>query len=378
MITIKNVEDLFELEPMRYWALPSGLSDVERQEKINMAIMNGDYIYSLKTDGNLIRAIITPERFALQTRGRGRNTGVFGEIQNKVFWADAVANAFEDTTVLIGEAYIDGKVDKDVGAVLRCLDDKAIARQKGNNVVKFRIFDCLYYNGVSLLATPLIERIKYLPLAAEAIGHELVSYVKYYKANPETFWDKLATIFENGGEGVVLYKQNMTPCENRTSAWQTIKVKQVLKEHIDCFIYGIEPAEKNYTGKELPTWQYWMNEKTGEKFLGSYYLDYCDGGMLIPISKGYYYDWPGAIKCAVYDENHNPIVLCKCSGLTEEMKAALRDNYDEWHMCPVKVSGMMLSIDKNGTYSIRHPKLVSIRQNDIDIEDCTLAKIIGA
>ena len=376
MITIKNVEDLFELEPMRYWALPSGLSDVERQEKINMAIMNGDYIYSLKTDGNLIRAVITPERFALQTRGRGRNTGVFGEIQNKVFWADAIANAFEDTTVLIGEAYIDGKVDKDVGAVLRCLDDKAIARQKGNNVVKFRIFDCLYYNGVSLLATPLIERIKYLPLAAEAIGHELVSYVKYYKANPETFWDKLATIFENGGEGVVLYKQNMTPCENRTSAWQTIKVKQVLKEHIDCFIYGVEPAEKNYTGKELPTWQYWMNEKTGEKFLGSYYLDYCDGGMLIPISKGYYYDWPGAIKCAVYDENHNPIVLCKCSGLTEEMKAALRDNYDEWHMCPIKIDGMMVSRDRNGEISVRHPKLISIRDNDISVEDCLLSKVV--
>jgi hypothetical protein len=168
----------------------------------------------------------------------------------------------------------------------------------------------------------------------------------------------------------------MTPCENRTSAWQTIKVKQVLKEHIDCFIYGVEPAEKNYTGKELPTWQYWMDDKTGEKFLGSYYLKYCDGGMIIPISKGYYYNWPGAIKCAVYDENHNPVVLCKCSGLTEEMKAALRDNYDEWHMCPVKIDGMMVSRDRNGEISVRHPKLVSIRDNDIDINDCLLSKVV--
>ena len=23
--------------------------------------------------------------------------------------------------------------------------------------------------------------------------------------------------------------------------------------------------EKNYTGKELPTWQYWMDDKTGRK-----------------------------------------------------------------------------------------------------------------
>ena len=94
MIKINDVEELFEMEPMRYWSLPSGLNDIERQEKLNMVLSTNDYIYSLKTDGNLIRAVITPERFALQTRGRGRNSGVFGEIQNKVFWADAIANAF--------------------------------------------------------------------------------------------------------------------------------------------------------------------------------------------------------------------------------------------------------------------------------------------
>ena len=32
MIKINNVNDLFEMEPMKYWALPSGLSDIERQE----------------------------------------------------------------------------------------------------------------------------------------------------------------------------------------------------------------------------------------------------------------------------------------------------------------------------------------------------------
>ena len=74
MIKINNVEDLFEMEPMRYWSLPSGLTDIERQEKLNMALSTGEYVYSLKTDGNLIRAVITPDRFALQTRGRGRNS----------------------------------------------------------------------------------------------------------------------------------------------------------------------------------------------------------------------------------------------------------------------------------------------------------------
>jgi hypothetical protein len=98
--------------------------------------------------------------------------------------------------------------------------------------------------------------------------------------------------------------------------------------------------------------------------------------MIIPISKGYYHNWPGAIKCAVYDENHEPVILCKCSGLTEEMKASLRDNYDEWHMCPVKIDGMMVSRDRNGEISVRHPKLISIRDSDISIEDCLLSKVV--
>lgn len=378
MTKIEKDDDLFELEPMRYWSLPAKMSDIERQEKLNLLLSGGEYVYSLKTDGNLIRAIITPERFALQTRGRGRNSGTFGEIQDKVYWADDIANAFKNTTVLIGEAYIDGKVDKDVGSVLRCLSNKALARQKGENIVKYRIFDCFYYEGKSLLNAPLIERIQYLPKAVAAINNELVSYVKYYAAEPDTFWDRLSRIFAGNGEGVVLYKKTMMPCEGRTPAWQTIKVKRQLTEHIDCFVSGIEPAEKYYSGKEIGEWQYWEDERTGEKKIGDFFPQYYKGESLVPVTKNYYYNWVGAIKCAVYDDSGNIVELCKCSGLTEEMKNDIRDNYEEWFMRPVKIDGMMISKDeKTGTISVRHPKLVSVRDNDISLEDCALEKIIG-
>ena len=374
---INNNKELYELTPMKYFSFPSTYSSQQKQERIKFLLDTNQYIYSLKTDGNWSRAIWMEGEMLLQSRTVSKKTGTYGEFQDKVLFADAIREAFHDTTMLIGEIYLDEGRDKDVGTILRCLPDKALSRQKGDKVLKYRIFDCWYYNGINLLNTPIIERIKYLPKAVEAIGSPLVDYVKYYEAKSETFFDKLNNIFNAGGEGVVLYHKDMVPCEGATPSWQTLKVKQEMALDADCFIYGTEPAEKNYTGKELPTWQYWMDDKTGEKFVGSYYLDYLDGGMLIPISKGYYHNWPGAIKCAVWDENHNPIVLCKCSGLTEEMKAALRDNYDDWHMCPVKINGMMLSQDKDGNYSIRHPKLITIRDTDMDIEDCTLSKILG-
>ena len=57
----------------------------------------------------------------------------------------------------------------------------------------------------------------------------------------------------------------------------------------------------------------------------------------------------------------------------ERYKEELKNNYDKYHMMPVKITGMMISDDN----SIRHPKLISIRDTDIDVKDCTLAKIKG-
>ena len=370
-------KDLFELKPMKYYSFSSTFNSQKKQEKIDLLLNTNQYIYSLKTDGNWSRMIWQDGEMILQSRTVSKKTGTYGEFQDKVLFADALREAFHDTTMLIGEIYLEDGRDKDVGTILRCLPDKALSRQKGDKILKYRIFDCWYYNGVSLLEAPITERIKYLPLAVKAINNELVNYVKYYEAKPDNFYDKLNAIFDRGGEGVVLYHKDMRPCEDATPAWQTLKVKQEIEIDVDCFIYGTEPATQEYTGKEIETWSYWMDHRSGEKMLGNYYLDYVNGATIVPITKNCYHDWPGAIKCAVYDENHNPIVLCKCSGLTEEFREQLKNDYDNWHMCPVKITGMMLSQDKDGNYSIRHPKLVTIRDTDMDIEDCTLKKIIG-
>ena len=113
--------------------------------KLERLAESGDYLFGVKTDGNWSRAVITPERNALQTRGISVKTKTYGEIQDKVLFWDDVVKAFPNgTTVILGEVYREGDIDKDIGSVLRCLQKKALERQK-DNPLRWRIFDILYY-----------------------------------------------------------------------------------------------------------------------------------------------------------------------------------------------------------------------------------------
>ena len=375
------IQSLFTMEPMRYWAPTSSMSPEVKRQHLEQMIAHGDYIWSRKYDGNWSRAVITPERNALQTRGISKKTGTYGEIQNKVFFWNDVVKAFSRDTVILGEVYLPGGIDKDVGSILRCLDQKAQARQKDKKL-EWRVFDVLYLDGENMMEKPAEERIKLIPEVVRRINSPLVIGIDYHYMD-EDFFDDLNNIFAEGGEGAVCYRRSSIyiPGKRGPSAWETCKVKQEISADIDCFITGIEPAVRDYTGKDIQTWNFWEDERSGEKIVGQLYGDYRTGRAIRPISKGYYYGWPGAIYTSVYDNIGNIVPLCKVAGLTEEFKTQLRDNFEEWNMCPLTIGGMMVSTaqaESDGTgISIRHPYIKSIRKNDIDPKDCTLAKILS-
>ena len=225
------------------------------------------------------------------------------------------------------------------------------------------------------MSTPWIERQEYVKKAAERINNPLVSYVPYYPMN-ENFYDELAKIFEEGGEGVVCYSENGRPEPGKRTAHKTLKVKRELEHLLDVVFTGLDDCKKNYDGKELGTWTYWENTRTSEKIQGNYFGEYQTGGSYIPVTRNYFYGWPGAVFCGVYDKNGQLVPLCKVSNLTDELKASLKDDFDtEWYLCPATIGGMALS-DASGNLSVRHPYLKSIRKGDIDPKDCTLEKIL--
>lgn len=393
---------LRELEPEKFWSFPSSYTKEKRNNELTNMILSGNYYYQTKIDGNYSAFICDFDGDKrLISRGVSKVTGEYGRLEDKVFFFDDVAAAFNKPTRIMGEIWLEGAVDKGIGSILRCSSDKSKSIQdekyyeKAQTKIKFTtkdkrdieenefhgqklrwyIFDIWYYDGENLMDTSWIKRQEYVKKAVERINNPLVTCAKTSLMD-DTFYDALAEIFQAGGEGVVIYNNDGLPEPGKRTAHKTLKVKRELEHLIDCFITGTEPAIKTYTGKDLANWELWENLKTGEKMFGKYFSNYQLGEAVTPVSKGYWNNWPGAIYVAVYDQDGNEYNICKVAGLTEEFKTELRDNFSKYDHCPVTIGGMALS-DSNGL-SVRHPYLKSIRLNDLNIKtDCTLSKIIS-
>lgn len=396
------MELLRKLEPEKYWSHPNSYSKEKREAEIQNMMMDGRHYYQLKTDGNYSAFIcdFDGEKHII-SRGKSTSTNEYCILEDKLFFFNAIAAVFNKPTRLMGEIYYDNGIDRQVGSVLRALPEKSKSIQDAdyylkiqehvkftskdkrdienneffNKKLKWRIFDVWYYDGENLMNTPWIERQEYVKKAAERINNPLVSYVPYYPMN-ENFYIELAAIFESGGEGVVCYLDSGKPEPGKRTAHKTLKVKREIEHLLDVVFTGLDTCKKNYDGKELGTWQYWENTRTGEKILGDYFSQYQLGDPYIPITRNYYNNWPGAVFCGVYDKNNNLIPLCKVSNLTDELKTSLRDNFKtDWYLCPATIGGMAIS-EANGI-SVRHPYLKCIRKGDIEPKDCTLEKVLS-
>ena len=372
--------DFQEMEPQKYWAPPASWTDAKKKETTEARIFSGDWLGAEKKDGYFSKLVKDDEgNIGLYSRSRNVN----GEFPEKHEWVPHLNGFFDwlpNGTCLIAELYLPSKPgSSNITSLLGCLKEKCIARQEKGEKLNFYVFDVLAYNGKKTFTKSLLERIDILSeifnnyadevnpggyLIGEGPSFGYVDFATYYSG--KELWNKLQRILANGGEGMVITRGGAPYQPGKRPSKDCQKVKKELQENIDCFFTGRgTPPTRIYTGKEIETWKYWQNMRTGEKIEGQLYKDYQAGVALEPLTKPAFYGWAGSLEIGVLKDGEvYPIGFL--SGLADEIKA----NPGAQRMKCIEVTAMEILPD---TGALRHGKLMRFRP-DLAPSDCTYEK----
>ena len=352
-----------ELEPMKYYAHPKTFKGDAKADARNK-IYSGEWIGARKMDGYFTK-FVKDEDGNIMLLTRNRNTQ--GEFSNKIDYLPHIRPYFEalpNGTCFLAEVYFpNNEGSNQVTKIFGSLVDKAIARQKDEKLSIY-IFDVLAYDGVVYLDYKAVDRFFSLKYIKEEYTNPFVSYAEYYDG--QNLWNMIQNVLADGGEGGVIIKKDSLYQPGKRSSKVSLKIKKELQDNIDCFFTGrISTPTRLYSGKEIETWPYWENIKTGELINRPMFDEYEAGESLEPVTKPYFYDWAGSLEIAVYDGNKvRPVGMI--SGLTDEIKA----NYKNYKGRVIEVTAMQLTEDK----MFRHPKMVCFK-DDKEAKDCLWEQI---
>lgn len=348
MKKFKNDQELFEyfsnMAPMKYYE-----GDVDSPKGAEM-ISNKDeaFIAMPKMDGEWCRAIIGENSILLQSRSISKVTGKYGDKTALVpqITAELAKYPFPKGTVLIGElAFKDiTKTSRDVGGILRCKPDKAIARQK-EKPLHFFVFDVLAWGYESLMELPYIERLIDLPHTEHV--HKLTTYFLC------DFMELAEDIWRHGGEGIVISRKDMKYSPGSRTAWQTLKVKKAL-EDMKLQVIGVIEPNKNYEGKDPSgSWMFWV-DANDKRLTKTDLLNMRDLGRIMPVTKPYYNNWKNGV---IVSLNGNPVSVT--SGLTDNMREYLARPETLENIKNGKVFAIISGMEKTEK-SIRHPIFIDL------------------
>ena len=368
-----------ELQCQKYWAPPSSWSKEKVIETTKSRIFSGDWVGARKMDGAFYKFIKDDEG---NMELIGRSKGVGGDYLNKIEWVPQLMpffNSLPNGTCFLGELYFPEKEgSRFVTTITGCLKEKAIQRQEVGDKLHYYIFDVLAYDGESFLNKTAEERfdfLKYkLSIEYDTLYKYFYSSFAYYYSG-ERLWNMLQNILNCGGEGMVITRNKSKYQPGKRPSKDCMKVKQELKQTIDCVIIGCNPPTQAYAGKDIDNWDYWINIVTSERKpiiedSYKYHTAAMQGEPLLAVTKNYYYNWAGSLKLGLYEKDGKLTYFGDLSGLTDEVKANWRDYIGK--VC--EVGGMQITKTDNGRPAIRHPKFIQWR-DDKDKKECTWEQV---
>lgn len=381
-----NGIDWINAEAMKYWAHTSATPAEKRKNEIRNAVFSGEYIGARKVDGYYERLIKDEDGNCFMV---ARSKNVHGEATEKLAWVPQIHDFMESLpngTVLLSECWLPGdEGSKKITSLLGCLKDKCIARQEKGQKLHFYIFDVMAYRGESFIKTPFEERVEFLHKLSHNSTYSKCDYIEwaqYYEG--VQLWDKLQFLLAEGYEGMVIMRKDAPVYFKRTPARVSFKVKKEIAETLDCFFTGkATPPSKDYHGKEIESWQYWIDQDTDERLpIGNHYYEaFMDGKRYIPVTKPYYLHYAGSLEIALvkpadgrcritpdseWADGLNIVPIGYLSGLTDEIKM----NYKDYAGRVIEVGAMEL----NDTGGLRHAKMLGWRE-DKTWQECTLDQL---
>lgn len=368
------------LPPMLMWSLPSN-----KEQNLQEYCESGDYLASVKKDGYFYMLNKTPNHTYLFSRSPSVKTKLLTEKSANVPHLVEVAEALPADTVLMGEIYIPGKTSSGVTRIMGSLPKKAIERQEKEGYVYYYLFDIVMYQGESLLNSPFQERSQILEEVYKTYFQD-IPFIEYAEQINSNIYETVAQWIEAGEEGAVLRKKDIGYFPGKRPAWSSIKVKQ--ETTIDVILTGFEDPTKEYKGKEIDTWQYWVIEKDvgrpnqslewverwveHERWVGNHKAYRSPEFRTIPVTKAYYYGWKNRVCISAYDTNGElEEIGTISSGLTDELRQAFAENPEKYLNRVIEVKCM--SLDKK-EHSVRHGFFLKFR-DDKNPNDCLISEI---
>ena len=356
--------------------------------QLKAADQSGEYFAQIKKDGSLYMFVKgTNGENYLFGRTVSKKTGLLTEKSANIPHIISILDRIPNGTILLGEIYYPGKTSKNVTSIMGCLPKKAVDRQQGQyGFIHYYIYDCLSFNGISLLkydnwtrylvTQKIFEKyslqkaytIKEFNKKGNLLSQEdKSSTIELAKAYEKNLYEEVGKALAAGEEGMVFKKKTglYEPGKRPTTM---LKAKQV--DYIDAVIIGFKDPTPQYTGKEIETWEYWVGTDDHEFRLpiGCHYGNLC----AIPVTKHYYYGWKNAIEIGAYDEKGNiHSIGTIASGLTDSIRQGMAEHPEKYLHKVVEIQCMMKD---NKEKTLRHGFFLRIRDDKNETE-CKISDI---
>lgn len=334
------------IEPMKINKIPEG-----KENLFPSICASGQYFAQLKKDGYWYQYEKQEDRAYLWSRTTSKVTGTLAEKSECVPHIIAAMERIPAGTVLVGEIYYPGKRSKDVTPIMGSLPDKAIERQNGEyGLLHYYLHDIIYFNGVNLMNYGAWVRYKIL----EAVWNKYINHEPFMELAAiveDNIQEACAAALASGEEGMVLKKRTAPYTPGKRPVWDTIKIKKT--DTCDAIILAACDPTKEYTGKEIETWEYWE-----------------DG---IAVTKPYALGWKTAIEIGCYDGDKIISIGTVSSGLTDEMREGLAKHPEDYIGKVCELAGMEKD---NEAHTLRHFHFIRLRP-DKNPQECAIDSIFS-